>query len=65
MMSPASYELQGMTVNLAERDVLRLVCYVREFMGMAADSTTSVLYAVMLDGLESPPHPDGRRDEFV
>lgn len=44
-MSPASYELQGMTVNLAERDVLRLVCYVREFMGMAADSTTSVLYA--------------------
>jgi len=39
-LTPVSYELGGMTVNLAEREVLRLVCYVRGYIGSTTSADT-------------------------
>lgn len=44
-LTPASYELPGMTVNLAERDVLRLICYAREYMGLTTSRDTAAVFA--------------------
>lgn len=44
-MTPASFELPEMTFNLAEREVLRLICYVREYLGMTTSRDTTAVFA--------------------
>lgn len=49
-LAPASYELPEMTFNLANRDVMRLICYVREYAGLAgSDDTTALFSEYMVD----------------
>lgn len=44
-MSPVPYELDELAVRPADRDVMRMVCYVREYMGLDTDSTQIGVYA--------------------
>lgn len=49
-LEPASYGLPEMTVSLADRDVLRLVCYVREYAGyLGGNDTTTMFGEYMVD----------------
>lgn len=44
-MEPAPYELDELAVRPADRDVMRMVCYVREYMGVGTDSASFAVYA--------------------
>lgn len=44
-LAPASYGLPEMTFNLANRDVMRLICYVREYAGLAGSNDTTGLFS--------------------
>lgn len=44
-LTPAAYELPGMTFNLAEREVMRLICYVREYAGLIGSRDTTALFS--------------------
>ncbi len=53
----ASYELGEMTLNLAERDVLRLVCYVRAYTGLTTDADTMASYVDYMVDYMLPVRP--------
>lgn len=44
-MSPLPYELDELAVRPADRDVMRMICYVREYTGLGTDSLSVAGYA--------------------
>lgn len=56
-LTPVAYDLDGFTLNLAERDVLRLVCYVRAYTGLTTDADTVASYVDYMVDYMLPVRP--------